>query len=120
MIRSMYTAATGMKAQQLFVDNISNNLANVNTMGFKKSKFWTTYFLETLRILRKMFYFFSTIYIKLMKRDKQKFCSEPANIGLQTLCYCRYTCDFRMCFNAHTNVWATRKLRARNLHRMKT
>lgn len=38
MIRSMYTAATGMKAQQLRVDNISNNLANVNTVGFKKSK----------------------------------------------------------------------------------
>jgi len=38
MIRSLYSAATGMKAQQLFVDNISNNLANVNTMGFKKSK----------------------------------------------------------------------------------
>lgn len=38
MIRSLYTAATGMKANQLFVDNISNNLANVNTTGYKKSK----------------------------------------------------------------------------------
>jgi len=38
MIRSIYTAATGMKAQQMFVDNISNNLANVNTVGFKKSR----------------------------------------------------------------------------------
>jgi len=38
MIRSMYTAVTGMKAQQLYIDNISNNLANVNTNGFKKSK----------------------------------------------------------------------------------
>lgn len=38
MIRSMYTAATGMKAQQLYIDNISNNLANSNTTAFKKSK----------------------------------------------------------------------------------
>lgn len=38
MLRSMYTAATGMKAQQLYVDNISHNLANVNTNGYKKSK----------------------------------------------------------------------------------
>jgi len=38
MIRSLYTAATGMKTNQLYVDNIANNLANVNTTGFKKSK----------------------------------------------------------------------------------
>ncbi len=38
MIRSLYTAASGMTAQQLNVDNISNNLANVNTVGFKKSR----------------------------------------------------------------------------------
>jgi flagellar basal-body rod protein FlgG len=38
MIRSLYTAATGMKANQMYVDNISHNLANVNTMGYKKSK----------------------------------------------------------------------------------
>ena len=38
MIRSLYTAATGMKANQLYIDNISNNLSNVNTMGFKKSR----------------------------------------------------------------------------------
>lgn len=38
MIRSIYSAATGMKAQQMFVDNISNNLANTNTVGFKKSR----------------------------------------------------------------------------------
>ena len=38
MIRSMYTAATGMEAQQLFMDTISNNLSNVNTTGFKRSK----------------------------------------------------------------------------------
>ncbi len=38
MIRAMRTAASGMMAQKLNVDNISNNLANVNTTGFKKSK----------------------------------------------------------------------------------
>jgi len=38
MIRAMRTAASGMNAQKLNVDNITNNLANVNTTGFKKSK----------------------------------------------------------------------------------
>jgi len=38
MIRSMYTAATGMEAQQLYMDTISHNLSNVNTNGFKRSK----------------------------------------------------------------------------------
>lgn len=38
MIRSLYTAATGMQAQQTNMDVISNNLANVNTRGFKKSR----------------------------------------------------------------------------------
>lgn len=36
MIRGLYTAASGMTAQQLNVDTISNNIANVNTVGFKK------------------------------------------------------------------------------------
>lgn len=38
MIRSLWTAATGMNAQQQNIDVISNNLANVNTTGFKKSR----------------------------------------------------------------------------------
>ena len=38
MIRSLYTAASGMKAQQMQVDTIANNIANVNTSGFKKSR----------------------------------------------------------------------------------
>lgn len=38
MIRSLFTAATGMIAQQLNLDVIANNLANVNTSGYKKSK----------------------------------------------------------------------------------
>ena len=35
MIRALYSAATGMTAQQTNVDNIANNLANANTTGFK-------------------------------------------------------------------------------------
>jgi flagellar basal-body rod protein FlgG len=35
---SLYTAATGMDAQQLNLNTIANNLANVNTPGFKRSK----------------------------------------------------------------------------------
>jgi flagellar basal-body rod protein FlgG len=35
MMRALYTAASGMKAQQLNLDITSNNLANVNTSGFK-------------------------------------------------------------------------------------
>ena len=38
MIRSLFSAATGMIAQQLNLDVIANNLANVNTSGFKKSR----------------------------------------------------------------------------------
>lgn len=38
MIRSLWTAATGMVAQQLEQDIVANNLANVNTVGFKKSR----------------------------------------------------------------------------------
>lgn len=38
MIRAMHTAASGMIAQQNNVDVISNNLANVNTTGFRKSR----------------------------------------------------------------------------------
>ena len=35
MIRALYSAASGMKAQELAVDNIAHNLANANTTGFK-------------------------------------------------------------------------------------
>lgn len=35
---SLYSAATGMEAQQLSLDTISNNIANVNTTGYKRSK----------------------------------------------------------------------------------
>ena len=36
MLRSLYTAATGMEAQQLKMDVIANNLANTSTTGFKR------------------------------------------------------------------------------------
>ncbi|EJL72201.1 flagellar basal-body rod protein FlgG [Variovorax sp. CF313] len=38
MFDALYISATGMQAQQLNVDTIANNLANVNTAGFKKGK----------------------------------------------------------------------------------
>ena len=38
MLRSLYTAATGMEAQQTKMDVIAHNLANSNTTGFKKSR----------------------------------------------------------------------------------
>ncbi len=37
MLRSLYTGTAGMNAQQLNIDVIANNLANVSTTGFKKS-----------------------------------------------------------------------------------
>lgn len=38
MMRSLSTAASGMMGQQFNIDTISNNLANVNTAGFKRSR----------------------------------------------------------------------------------
>jgi flagellar basal-body rod protein FlgG len=38
MIRCLWTAASGMQAQNTNIDVISNNLANVNTAGFKRSR----------------------------------------------------------------------------------
>jgi len=38
MIRSLYTAATGMTAEQTQIDVVSNNIANVNTIGYKKQR----------------------------------------------------------------------------------
>jgi len=38
MIRSLYTAATGMIAQQTQIDTTSNNISNVNTIGYKKQR----------------------------------------------------------------------------------
>lgn len=38
MMRALYTSASGMFAQELNVDMISNNLANVNTTGYRRSR----------------------------------------------------------------------------------
>jgi len=38
MLRGLWSAASGMMAQKLTIDVIANNLANVNTTGFKKSR----------------------------------------------------------------------------------
>ena len=39
MFRALYTAASGMTAQQLNLDNIANNLANSSTTGFRAQRF---------------------------------------------------------------------------------
>src|ERR1700735_5704292 len=38
MFRALYTAASGMEAQQSNLDNIANNLANASTSGFRKRR----------------------------------------------------------------------------------
>lgn len=38
MMRALYTATTGMMGQQLQIDVTSNNIANVNTIGYKKQR----------------------------------------------------------------------------------
>jgi flagellar basal-body rod protein FlgG len=38
MIRALFSAASGMAAQQMNVDNIAHNLANANTVGFKSRR----------------------------------------------------------------------------------
>lgn len=51
MLRSLWTAASGMQAQQLNIDVLSNNLANVNTAGFKRSRAdFQDLLYETLRL----------------------------------------------------------------------
>lgn len=51
MMRALYTAATGMNAQDLNISVISNNLANVNTSGFKRSRAdFQDLFYQTLRL----------------------------------------------------------------------
>lgn len=37
-MRTLYVAASGMTAQQTRLDNVANNLANINTTGFKRSR----------------------------------------------------------------------------------
>lgn len=66
MMRALWTAASGMKAQQTSMDSLSNNLANINTTGYKK---------ETVR-------FQSLLYQNIQKKttDTQ---GNPKPIGAQ-------------------------------------
>lgn len=49
-MRALFTAATGMEAQQAHIDTIANNIANVGTTGFKRSRTeFQDLFYETLR-----------------------------------------------------------------------
>ncbi len=48
MLRGLYTAYTGMRTQQEKMDTISNNLANVDTAGFKKDHVVLSSFKEVL------------------------------------------------------------------------
>lgn len=51
MMRALWSAASGMMAQELNVDTIANNLANVNTAGFKKQRVeFQDLMYETLRV----------------------------------------------------------------------
>ena len=51
MIRALRTAATGMRAQQMNVDTIANNLSNVNTTGFKRTRMdFQDLFYQQLRV----------------------------------------------------------------------
>ncbi|HYX09150.1 MAG TPA: flagellar basal body protein, partial [Bacteroidales bacterium] len=51
---ALSTAALGMNAQQKMVDNIANNLANVNTTGFKRSTIaFQDLFYQTIATSRK-------------------------------------------------------------------
>jgi flagellar basal-body rod protein FlgG len=67
MIRAFHTAATGMNAQQLLVDNTANNLANINTTGFKRSEVA----------------FQDLIYLNLLQPGTQLFQGNPVPTGLQ-------------------------------------
>lgn len=50
MMRSLWTAASGMITQQQHVDNIANNLSNVNTAGYKKERMeFKTLLYETMK-----------------------------------------------------------------------
>jgi flagellar basal-body rod protein FlgG len=67
MIRALYTSATGMKAQELMMDNTANNLANVNTNGFKRSRID----------------FADLLYLTLQQPGTEISQGQPSPIGLQ-------------------------------------
>ncbi len=65
-MRALWTAASGMKAQQLNIDNISNNLANVNTTGYK----------------RQRMEFKDLLYATLRKSDLNEGEGQPVNLQI--------------------------------------
>lgn len=66
MMRSLWTAASGMIAQQTNVDTISNNLANVNTSGYKR---------ETTE--------FKSLLYQTIQRESTNNLGEPKPVGVQ-------------------------------------
>lgn len=54
MVRSLYSAASGMMAQQTNVDVIANNLANVNTIGYKSQSANSSHFYIRIYRLRQL------------------------------------------------------------------
>ena len=55
MVRSLWTAATGMNGQQANIDTISNNLSNVNTTGYKKQRVEFEDLLYQKRVLNEVY-----------------------------------------------------------------
>lgn len=66
MMRSLWTAASGMIAQQTNVDTISNNLANVNTSGYKR---------ETTE--------FKSLLYQTIQEESTNYLGEPKPVGIQ-------------------------------------
>jgi len=67
MLRAFFASATGMRAQEMLIDNTANNLANVNTTGFKRSN------LD----------FADLMYATYRAPGGEVFTGQPAPIGLQ-------------------------------------
>ena len=67
MLRALYSSATGMKAQELLIDVTANNLANVNTNGFKRSQ------LD----------FADQLYTTIQQAGSDVELGQPAPVGLQ-------------------------------------
>ena len=67
MLRGLYSSATGMKAQEMLIDVTANNLANVNTNGFKRSQ------LD----------FADQLYTTLQQAGSEVTAGQPSPVGLQ-------------------------------------
>jgi flagellar basal-body rod protein FlgG len=67
MLKAFSTAATGMEAQQTMIDAIANNLANVNTNGFKRSQV----------------NFQDLLYLKMREADREVASGVTAPSGLE-------------------------------------